>query len=237
MSEQAPITTDLLCPRCSTKLPVTDDKLPEACPGCNLLLRAAKQKAYNHNCALAWKKAFVWRGRAPRREFWGFSIIMGGIGLILALLLDIVCSGLLMSFFREHIYPVPQLPDLLFFILLAIIGAAILLWLVFVPLPLFSVTVRRLHDVGHSMFLPLLTLLLYIGAGMGIGFLGVMCMLALLSNHGPDSDGIFTTTRIIAALAPAALAAIFSLIILMLCLMDSERGTNKYGPSVKYPLE
>lgn len=237
MSDQAPITTDLLCPRCSTKLPVTDDKLPEACPGCGLLLRAHKQKAYNHNCALVWKKAFVWRGRAPRREFWGFAIIMGGVGLLLALLLDIVCGGLLMSLFREYVYPVPQLPEMLFCILFAMVCAAILLWLIFVPLPLFSVTVRRMHDVGHSMFLPMLTLLLFVGAGMGIGFLGVMCTFALLSTSGPDSDAIFTTTRVIAALAPAALAAIFGLIILMMCLMDSERGTNKYGPSVKYPLE
>lgn len=235
MTDQAPITTDLLCPRCSTKLPVLEDKLPESCPGCSLLLRARKQKALNHNCKLAWKKALVWRGRAPRREFWGFAIITGGIGLALALLLDFIVGGHIISTIREHVYPIPQLPGMATAILGAMTGAAMLLWLVCVPLPLFSVTVRRLHDVGRSMLLPMLTLLLWLGALVGVGAMCLMTAFVLIS--GPGTDGVFTSNRAIAALAPGALAAVFSLIILMLCLMDSERGTNKYGPSVKYPLE
>ena len=87
-TEQAPVTTDLLCPRCRAALEVSNNRLPENCPGCGLLLRARRQKAYNHNFVLVWKKALVWRGRAPRREFWGYAIIMGGIGLLLALLLE-----------------------------------------------------------------------------------------------------------------------------------------------------
>lgn len=231
-TEQAPVTTDLLCPRCRTALEVNNNRLPESCPGCGLLLRARRQKAYNHNFMLVWKKALVWRGRAPRREFWGYAIIMGGIGLLLALLLDIVCSGFLMHLVREYVYPVPPLPGLAAAILGSMVGAAILLCVLAVPLPLFSVTVRRLHDVGRSMLLPALTLLLAVP-----GILLPVLMLILILIGGPtESDWVDTNTMLI-VFGPGVLAVVFGLIVLMLCLMDSERGTNKYGPSVKYPLE
>ncbi|MBQ7021953.1 MAG: DUF805 domain-containing protein [Akkermansia sp.] len=231
-TEQAPVTTDLLCPRCRAALEVSNNRLPENCPGCGLLLRARRQKAYNHNFVLVWKKALVWRGRAPRREFWGYAIIMGGIGLLLALLLDIVCNGFLMSLVREYVYPVPQLPGLAAAVLGSMAGAAILVWLVAVPLPLFSVTVRRLHDVGRSMLLPVLTLLL---AVPGILLPALLCIPALL---GEPAGAERVSEHIVPALfASGVLAVVFGLIVLMLCLMDSERGTNKYGPSIKYPLE
>ncbi len=230
-AEQAPTTTDLLCPRCHAALVVRDNRLPESCPACKLLLRAKRQKAYNHNCALVWKKTFTWCGRAPRREFWGFAIIMGGIGVLLALLLDILCTGLLSKLFSTYVYPLPSLPGMLQAVLLGMVGAAIFLWLVLVPLPLFSVTIRRLHDVGHSLLLPLLTLLL---AVPGVILPGVM---AAFIRTGSQEAETLSPLAALAYFSPLILAGVFSLAILMLCLMDSERGTNKYGPSVKYPLE
>lgn len=231
-TEQAPVTTDLLCPRCRAALEVSNNRLPESCPGCGLLLRARRQKAYNHNFLLVWKKALVWRGRAPRREFWGYAIIMGGIGLLLALLLDIVCNGLLMSLVREYVFPVPQLPGLAAAVLGSMVGAAILMWLVAVPLPLFSVTIRRLHDVGRSMLLPVLTLLL---AVPGI-LLPALLYIQALMGEPAWVERVSENIRPV-VFAPGVLAVVFGLIVLMLCLMDSERGTNKYGPSIKYPLE
>ena len=231
-AEQAPVTTDLLCPRCSSALEVKMNRLPESCPGCGLLLRAKRQKAFNHNCALVWKKAFTWKGRAPRREFWGFAVIMGGIGMILALLLDLVCAGLVSKLISEYVYPIPPLPGMLQAILAAMIGAALLLWLVLVPVPLFSVTVRRLHDVGRSLLLPVLTLLL---AVPGVVLPAILCIFILIG--GPEESSSLSNATILSYFSPLILAGVFSLIVLMLCLMDSERGTNKYGPSVKYPLE
>ena len=232
MSDTArPITTDLLCPRCRAELQVSNNKLPEACPGCKLLLRAPRQKAFNHNFLLAWRKSFCWYGRAPRREFWGFVVIMGGIGLLPALVLDVLSNGLLICLVREYLYPIPEIPGLVRAVLGSMAGAALLLWLLLLPIPLFSVTVRRLHDVGRSLLLPLLTLLL----GIPGVILPAILLFFILSSAG-QSDCV-TNTEVVLAFIPGVLAIIFSLIILMLCLMDSERGTNKYGPSVKYPLE
>lgn len=229
MSPKASPITDLLCPRCRALLPIAEDKLPEYCPGCELPLRAKRQKALNHNFRLVWKKTFTQQGRAPRREFWGFAIIMGAIGLGLALLLDIVANGLLMQLVREYVYPVPQLPGLLVAILGSMLGAAMLLWLLALPLPLFNVTIRRLHDVGRSMFLPVLTALLAIPGILTPLVYYIWAQIPKLPAL-PHIPWVWFATA-------AVLCIIFALITLMFCVMDSERGTNKYGPSVKYPLE
>ncbi len=235
MSTQPPSTTDLLCPRCKGVLPVKDGKLPENCPGCNFLLRARREKAYNHNFALAFRKTWIWRGRSTRRELLGYVTIMGGIGLLLAVLMDSVCGGLLITFFREHVYPVATISGMLSYILIAMVGAALLLWLVAVPIPMVSLLVRRLHDVGRSICWPFMFLLfLAVSAG------ALYCSEAAAQLR-PGTESILSQVPAevwpYAIIIPAVFSIVLALTIGMFCLMDSERGSNKYGPSAKYPLE
>ncbi len=236
MSTQTPATTDLLCPRCKGVLPVKDGKLPENCPGCNFLLRARREKAYNHNFILAFRKAWIWCGRSTRRELLGFVTIMGSIGLLLALLMDIVCGGWLITLFREHVYPMAPLSGMLSYILIAMVGAGLLLWLVAMTVPLVSLLVRRLHDVGRSILWPIMLILsLAVSAG------ALYCSEAAAAQLQAGTENVLTKVPAevwpYACIIPAVFSIILALTMGMFCLMDSERGSNKYGPSAKYPLE
>lgn len=231
-AEQHP-ETDLLCPRCMGKLNVEGDRLPELCPICGFILRAKRQKAANHNFELAYRKAWVLRGRATRREFWGFSIIMGGLAVLLAAAMDYVCNGAAISLLREYIN-IPALPGMAQYILAAMLGAAILIWVVALPLPLLTLTIRRLHDVGRSMLWPTAVILCGLAAAAAVNINDIM--LRILGSV-PDHLIYLGEWGMYAAMGLGVLAIILMLVILMFCLMDSQRGTNKYGPSAKYPLE
>lgn len=225
--------TDLLCPKCKSELKVKSGKLPETCPGCGFILRAKRQKAANHNFELAFRKAWVLRGRATRREFWGFSIIMGTIGILLATAMDYVCNGAAISLLREYMN-IPALPGMAQYILAAMLGAAILIWVVALPLPLLTLTIRRLHDVGRSMLWPAAVILCVLAAAAASTITGI---LLLILGSMPDQLLYLGEWGSYAAMGLGVLAIILVLVILMFCLMDSQRGTNQYGPSAKYPLE
>ncbi len=225
--------TDLLCPKCKSKLKVTDGKLPETCPGCNFILRAKRQKAANHNFELAFRKAWVLRGRATRREFWGFSSIMATVGILLAATMDYVCNGAAISLLREYV-SVPALPGMAQYILAAMLGAAILIWVVALPLPLLTLTIRRLHDIGRSMLWPSMVILCALAA---VAALTITDIMQHILGSMPDHLLYLGEWGMYAAMGLGVLAIILVLVILMFCLMDSQRGTNQYGPSTKYPLE
>lgn len=234
--------TDPPCPRCQSALSVEGGRLPELCPACNYILRAQRPHALNHNFRLAFRKALVWKGRATRREFWGFAIIMGALGLVPALALDILCRGAVSERISEYIAPIPTIPPMLWYIVTPMLAAAMLIWVLALPLPLISLTIRRLHDVGHSMRWLTAALVFWGGAAIAFSVSGISMLIALLT--GADSCSAETPTlnialeySTIAALALGSMATVFSLAIIMFSLMDSQRGTNKYGPSAKYPLE
>ncbi len=233
--------TDPPCPRCKSALTVENGRLPELCPACNYILRAKRPHALNHNFRLAFRKAFVWKGRATRREFWGFAIIMGVLGLVPALALDILCRGAIAELITEYIAPIPAIPPMLWYIATPMLAAALLIWVLALPLPLISLIIRRLHDVGHSMRWLTAALIFWAGAAIAASVSFMSMLLALLSGtHTPtESTPIELTIEnsLVASLALGGMATVFSLAIVVFSLMDSQRGTNKYGPSAKYPLE
>lgn len=230
---ERPPETDLLCPRCKGKLSVESGKLPEHCPICGFILRAKRQKAANHNFELAFRKAWVLRGRATRREFWGFSSIMGGLAVLLAAAMDYVCNGAAVSLLREYVN-IPTLPGMAQYILAAMLGAAILIWVAALPLPLLTLTIRRLHDVGRSMLWPVAVILCALAAA---AVENITNIILYIPCSVPDHLLYLGEWGTYAAMGLGVPAIILMLVILMFCLMDSQRGTNKYGPSAKYPLE
>ena len=83
-----------------------------------------------------------------------------------------------------------------------------------------GVTVRRLHDTGHS------------GWWVAVTF---CCMLSLpvlaLAGFADDTRMIMGTILIL----PILVVICASLFIFILTLCASQRGPNKYGPSLLYP--
>lgn len=94
-------------------------------------------------------------------------------------------------------------------LLIIIIGISFIVT-VAVLVPLTAVTGRRLHDLGWSACLALY-----------IVFPAVFCWFAVLVD--------------LLLFAFAGISLIFSLVLMLLLIKDSQRGTNEYGPSEKYP--
>lgn len=85
-----------------------------------------------------------------------------------------------------------------------------------------SVTVRRLQDTDKPGILAWIMYGIY-------AFWALTIFLAVLSTNGFTlALGTFASFLLI-------LDAILSIVVLVFCCMDSQRGPNKYGPSEKYP--
>ena len=170
---------------------------------------------------------------------------MGGTLVILALLLDLVCAGLVSKLFSEYVYPIPPLPGMLQAVLAAMIGAAMLLWLVLMPVPLFSVTVRRLHDVGMSgkwmlgwIILNAAPMLFTLSAlANGEPFWALVSFAILPTILGKLLCGLFgqPEAEAVVALALTLIWGIadflLSFFLLIYFIGKGDNGTNEYGPA------
>ena len=87
--------------------------------------------------------------------------------------------------------------------------------------PNLSVAARRLHDIGRSGWWQLIP--------YGVAFLSVILVLAL----GSAGEGAATFGVLLGVVA--TLAA--SIVLLVWYARDSDRGTNRFGPSPKYGSE
>ena len=199
------------CPRCGSELALSDGEVPELCPACGKRLRPKEFKfgscVYS---ALAQYASFS--GRATRAEYWWFYLFTVIISAPLSILYNIMDAS-------DTLHSRALSPDTL--------GVAIIYFLVSAGtiLPSLAVGVRRLHDVGRSGWWFALIPTLYIGAliliALGISF----------SRNGSIS-GICFVLGILFFLSLLTLA----ITIFVWLVSDSHRGTNKYGPSTKYPL-
>ena len=118
----------------------------------------------------AFKKYFVWKGRASRSEFWWFYLFII-IGSIVTTLIDLI-------------YGVPVLNTI--FTLATFI-------------PFLSVFIRRLHDTGHSgwwYWIVLLPIAIYSYEGRNhkvlmpiFGFMYAIKLLFTLSEEGENQFG------------------------------------------------
>ncbi len=86
-----------------------------------------------------------------------------------------------------------------------------------------SVTVRRLQDTNKP---GVLAWIMY----------GLMAFWALTIFLGVLSFNSFTLTLASIASFLLILNGILSIVIIVFCCMDSQPGTNQYGPSEKYPM-
>src|SRR6187402_265489 len=96
-----------------------------------------------------------------------------------------------------------------------------LLYNIAVFIPTLSVSVRRLHDIGKSGWVLLISYIVVIICGLGLVFVVVM------AQQRNSFDNWFTIPIVIIMLA-------ICIWMLVLFCTDSDEGTNQYGPNPEY---
>lgn len=201
--------------------------LPEIPPmpaGTPAALGMAGKEHYSDSMSLfevfyfvVFKNYLNFRGRATRREYWGFVFINFLATLVVSL------ASVLTVPFASNIYSL------------------------LIALPSIAVQFRRLHDVGRSgwwygwlliSFIPYIIMVVY-------SFVAVLQMQHAIdeSAQTPEEYGALFDEHLFAWLSDNLLwvglsvtpCIIISVIVFIFTLLDSQKGTNKYGPSYKYP--
>ena len=145
-------------------------------------------------------------GRARRREFWAFSIGAALISAVVALIAIVLTGGY---------GQVDRTPWGISYHALGVIVAAIVIFIC----PVLSVTVRRLHDTGHSA----------LWIAFLVAFYVAMFFSSVIGDYG-DGTGIFTALSF--ALGFVTFILFVTNFILLFCA-DSQKGENQYGPNPK----
>lgn len=208
------------CPNCSHEIPLSEPMLPEHCPHCQFTLRAQNPESMWQQFIVAFKKMFVWRGRATRMEYWSFYLFSNIISVIISLFSDIAGSAKAYAYSEKSSYLYSDIG--------AMSGPALMLQiavsLIFV-IPGISVTIRRLHDIGRSgiwlLTAPILTIII---------FISIVMTIASAATHSSSAD--FWPAIMMISIV---LFIIISITMFVFMVSDSKPGSNKYGASPKYP--
>lgn len=207
------------CPKCGKDVTLVEGDVPELCPACGKRLRPA-----NTGFASAVYSAFAqyatFRGRSTRAEYWWFTLFNFLGSFVLS-----ICSTLTLPDITPETLPHAWQP----------IGAMLLCYsFSFITLiPSLSLLVRRLHDIGRSGRWLLLPIGLYITLWVSV----VPMMLVYDNKQVPEAyQGLVVGFALILFLLSIIALIVVSILFLTWLLTDSQTGSNKYGPSAKYPL-
>jgi len=177
----------------------------------------------NYVFLLAFKEAFArrwdYKGRSTRAEVWSaFPLIPLPSFIIVMALMIIISLIMILSIFVESIfYNVDT-------ILVVISSIAILVSSYYLIIITLSLSVRRLHDIGHSGWIVGVSFILWL-------FLTICNALDAsleIFNHLPSSIAIIMNMI-------SMISIIVFIFVFILMLRDSQRGSNKWGHSTKYP--
>ncbi len=239
------------CPACAQELVTEAGQLPPNCPHCGEYLRPEKDTMWQHIRA-ALVRPLTWRGRSPRREFWGswlFNLLTYIPFLVVALT---VISAF--TFLTIDKIPANELnfelvaaaPDMIWaWVALGLLVAATVYFL----LVLWAATARRLHDTGRSAWWLIISMVLSIGYQVAyvyelINYLSSINWRLLFAIEDESSlnariEEISNQINLIgyggACGALYLVTTIVGLTIFIFLVTDSEPGPNKYGPCCKYP--
>lgn len=227
------------CPSCAAELKPEKGELPILCARCGRVLRSVKGGFWG-NLLLPFCQYARFSGRATRAEYWVFVITFGLLWAALFL-------GGMVAMIAGATLP-GQNETLIMGGSIAILAFAVT-YLVML-LPSMALQVRRLHDVGFSGWWvgvyvvgTLVYTLSYYGLCWG-QFVAIhrTVKTGLLSGDSSwvnelsvlmDAEPSLALTLL--SMANLLLNMLF-LMIVVLSLLDSQRGPNKYGPSRKYPM-
>lgn len=216
------------CPSCGHALTTDNGQLPTDCPECHHHLRAANMGDLWQNFMLCLRKSFVLRGRAPRIEFWSFVLFSNIISFAFQTIIEVGCIGTLPLIEKASAGDLDNPPTALIVIFFAILLLCLVVS-VGLLIPQISVTVRRLHDTGHSGKWVLGYCVLALMSAIGL----IFCVSIAENEQSGESASSALALCFILPLLVAMGIAIYTFIQMF---FDSHRGPNKYGPSPKYPI-
>ncbi|WP_210135624.1 DUF805 domain-containing protein [Staphylococcus sp. GDX8P80P] len=157
---------------------------------------------------LFWRNYFNIQGRTRRRHYW-YATLANIIVLILLSILTDVLTWIVGG------------GDMFFKIIYETIDVIILIGT-------FTMSVRRFHDVGRTMLIPLIML-------VSMLLRGLIVLLETISdtylNQFYADVSLMASTVVV--LVISVILLIISIFALIYCVADSEQGTNEYGPNPK----
>lgn len=204
------------CPICNAAL--FGWTVPPQCPHCSAHLTTTDSGNLWQQFVLAFRRPFTFKGRSTRMEFWSFvlfSFILSYVAQMVYLMLMIPITSIL-GVSTDTVDDFSTYSFATGFILLTGL-VLVCLSQVVVYFPGIALQVRRLHDCGYS--------------GWWL-FFGLFAMfLPFISFIWITEPTIFFTSYILLSL----IVLIPWVVLAVSGFKDSERGNNKYGPSIKYP--
>lgn len=155
-----------------------------------------------------WQYAFTSEGRTRRKDFW------------LAFLLNIICLLILAIIAAVIFIPIKNgeiLYNIVFYIFYVVLA-----------IPMFSISVRRFHDIGKGKTIPIIYLILTL-----LSPIYEMADEFGWISHISDLNIVLLIIIAIISVIFSIASIVFSIMALVYCVQDSEKGTNKYGPNPK----
>ena len=253
------------CDKCDAGLSLENGRLPYKCPVCKKVLRAASDSIFS-NLLFALRRGFSISGRSTRAEFWTADIITSVLFLILLfapLLYLLNDNG---SFLNSPLYfiltcifgcflilvyqiciSVRRLHDIGrsgWWVLLSIILAAVNLAFFFVPL---GVELYNL-SIYYNDYYELMEDLMIIDDEKCIMLTSELMSICSIPEPALVRDWLHLETRLNHPLhgypiyfslidrTVFILNSILSVLLVIAFFQDSQKGSNKYGLSQKYPV-
>ena len=211
------------CPQCKAVIRLEDAELPLHCPDCGIELRR-REDTWGSCLRSVFSKLLTFHGRATRAEYWWYILFLCIIGMVINFLLNSssLWATVVTSDNAETM-----------FIVYCVLSLVVYVAGTFLTL---SVTMRRLHDVGVS------------GKWVILNAVFGLLTAILAQNFTPQLTSADSLQELIALFHEITSSPVFiyysicwliSIIINFACfiwtLRDSQRGSNVYGPSPKYP--
>lgn len=229
------------CPACHAAIACAEGDLPPRCPACGYDLGQARGSILSR-LSRAFRLYADTRGRATRADYWSYTLTMGVITWIAFLFF--ISLWIVVDVVRLQV-PVYGDDELLSLCNIMIVGSGVVMLLLLIPL--FTVGVRRLHDTGRSgwrvgalFFVTALAVLLckiicrlYIG--LLITTLTDLQDMTDLSYYPSMNAESWLDALLLLLSLLLCVSLVLHIDVFFLCLTDSQRGANQYGPSVKYP--
>ncbi len=212
------------CPHCHAEQEMDSDALLLRCPRCVRELAPDPSGSHWAHFVSSMRRYACFRGRATRKEYWSFILysVLFSLPFNFALaVMNFSISNQLEAQDRSkasielasiEYFAYPPFLELAAWQQFALTGS-MLMSLLFL-LPGMGLCVRRFHDVGWRGAIPVLA--------------------ALLQQYSAWAL-IFPVIFIFHWGSYSLIASVINVFVLVVAFMDSKRGSNKFGPSSKYP--